>query len=586
MPRTVAIGEQDFSEIIRNGYFYIDKTDFIQEWWENGDSVTLITRPRRFGKTITMSMLYHFFSVNKKSGGGLFQNLKIWKEEKYQKLQGTYPVIFLSFAGIKGRSYQDAYYDIYKVVVREYRKHVSILESGCFLPSDREQYFRIMNGKANESDLRASLNQLSEYLYQYYGKKALVFLDEYDTPMHEAFIKGYWEELTDFMRGFLNASFKTNPYLGRGIMTGITRVSKESIFSDLNNLSVVTAASRLYETVFGFTEDEVQEALQEFCLQNESDKVRHWYDGFRFGNCDHIYNPWSVTNYLKFREFGTYWANTSSNQLVSKLIQKGSPNIKMIMEDLLKGQHFCTSLDEQIAFEQLSYSESAVWSLLLAGGYLKIAGFSGRDSEDYENGIEDISYELALTNQEIVFLFKKLIRGWFHTGDVAYNGFIKALLADDVKAMNAYMRKIVSTMLSYFDSGNKPSEKTEPERFYHGLVLGMIADLSKKYIVTSNRESGLGRYDVMLEPRSPEDDGIIFEFKVFDGQEETGLNDTVNAAVRQILDKKYAAMLEEKLADKNHIRVYGFAFRGKEVRIDGGYIKNLRLPGELENRVR
>lgn len=577
MPRTVAIGEQDFSEIIRNDYFYIDKTDFIQEWWENGDSVTLITRPRRFGKTITMSMLYHFFSVDSKCGDSLFQNLKIWEEEKFQKLQGTYPVIFLSFAGIKGRSYQEAYDDIYRVIVREYRKCVFLLDSKCFLQSDREWYFRIMNGEADEGEMRASLNQLSEYLYYYYGKKVLIFLDEYDTPMHEAFIKGYWEELTDFMRGFLNASFKTNPYLGRGVMTGITRVSKESIFSDLNNLSVITAASKLYETAFGFTEEEVQDALREFGLQDESEKVRLWYDGFRFGNCDHIYNPWSVTNYLKFGEFETYWANTSSNQLVSNLIQKGSPNIKMIMEDLLKGQHFCTSLDEQIVFEQLNQSESAVWSLLLAGGYLKIAGLSGRDKEDYENGIEDISYELALTNQEIVFLFKKLIRGWFHTEGAAYNDFIKALLANHVKEMNAYMNKIVSTMLSCFDVGNKPSEKKEPERFYHGLVLGMIADLSKKYIITSNRESGLGRYDVMLEPRSPEDDRIIFEFKVFDRQEESGLNDTVNAALRQILDKKYASVLEEKLADKDHIRIYGFAFRGKNVRIDGGYIKDLRL---------
>ena len=589
MARTVAIGEQDFREMIQNHYFYTDKTGFIKEWWENGDSVTLITRPRRFGKTITMSMLYHFFSVSQKGGEALFQSLKIWKEEKYRNMQGTYPVIFLSFAGIKGHSYQDVYRDICRVIAREYRKRVSIMENKCFLQSDREQYFRIIDGSADTGEVRASLNQLSEYLFHYYGKKVLIFLDEYDTPMQEAFVNGYWEELTDFMRGFLNASFKTNPYLGRGIMTGITRVGKESIFSDLNNLSVITAASRLYETAFGFTEYEVQEALQEYGLQDESDKVKLWYDGFRFGNCDNIYNPWSITNFLKFREFGAYWANTSSNQLVSNLIQQGSPNIKMIMEDLLQGKHFCTSMDEQIIFDQLNHSESAVWSLLLAGGYLKIVKTGVWNRESCESGIEDISYELALTNQEIVFLFKKLIRGWFDPTDAAYNGFIKAMLADNVKEMNAYMNKAVPLLLGCFDTGNRPSAKTEPERlhsvkattkglkepnpsvcFYHGLVLGIIVDLAKKYIITSNRESGLGRYDVMLEPRSLADDGIIFEFKVFDGDGENGLMDTVHAAIRQILNKKYAAVLEDKLVDKSRIRIYGFAFRGKEVLIDGG----------------
>ena len=393
------------------------------------------------------------------------------------------------------------------MIAREYRKRVSIMENKCFLQSDREQYFRIIDGSADTGEVRASLNQLSEYLFHYYGKKVLIFLDEYDTPMQEAFVNGYWEELTDFMRGFLNASFKTNPYLGRGIMTGITRVGKESIFSDLNNLSVITAASRLYETAFGFTEYEVQEALHEYGLQDESDKVKLWYD------------------------------------------------------------------------------------VLLAGGYLKIVKTGVWNRESCESGIEDISYELALTNQEIVFLFKKLIRGWFDHTDAAYNGFIKAMLADNVKEMNAYMNKAVPLLLSCFDTGNRPSAKTEPERlhsvkattkglkepnpsvcFYHGLVLGIIVDLAKKYIITSNRESGLGRYDVMLEPRSLADDGIIFEFKVFDGDGENGLMDTVHAAIRQILNKKYAAVLEDKLVDKSRIRIYGFAFRGKEVLIDGGYL--------------
>lgn len=590
MARTVSIGNQDFESLRLKNSFYVDKTGFIREWWESEDVVTLITRPRRFGKTLTLNMLEKFFSVEYAGRADLFDGLAIWKEEKYRSLQGTYPVLMVSFADVKENTFAQTRKAMCRILRFLYDKFSFLLE-GDLLSESEKKDFRKISAEMEDNEASFSLKMLSLYLSRYYGKKVIILLDEYDTPMQEAFVNGYWEELTDFMRGFLNASFKTNPYLGRGIMTGITRVGKESIFSDLNNLSVITAASRLYETAFGFTEYEVQEALQEYGLQDESDKVKLWYDGFRFGNCDNIYNPWSITNFLKFREFGAYWANTSSNQLVSNLIQQGSPNIKMIMEDLLQGKHFCTSMDEQIIFDQLNHSESAVWSLLLAGGYLKIVKTGVWNRESCESGIEDISYELALTNQEIVFLFKKLIRGWFDPTDAAYNGFIKAMLADNVKEMNAYMNKAVPLLLGCFDTGNRPSAKTEPERlhsvkattkglkepnpsvcFYHGLVLGIIVDLAKKYIITSNRESGLGRYDVMLEPRSLADDGIIFEFKVFDGDGENGLMDTVHAAIRQILNKKYAAVLEDKIVDKSRIRIYGFAFRGKEVLIDGGYL--------------
>lgn len=566
MARTAAIGEQDFSKIIENRYLYVDKTHFIKEWWENGDTVTLITRPRRFGKTLAMHMVYCFFSMNYEKRSDLFENLNIWREDRYRKLQGTYPVIFLSFANVKPDTYQEAYDSICKIIAREYRHHVSIMESSCFLQTDREQFYKILNGNASISDICASLNLLSEYLYDYYGKRAIILLDEYDTPMQEAYANGCWNELAAFMRKLMNAAFKTNPYLERGIMTGITRISRESIFSDLNNLAVITAASRLYETSFGFTENEVFQLLKEFDMQNRMDDVKRWYDGFHFGTCSHIYNPWSVVNFLKLKELKPYWANTSSNRLAGKLIQEGSPEIKIAAEDLLSGKTICASIDEQIIFEQLRSDDNAVWSFLLASGYLKITGCK----TDNTFSTWETEYELALTNREIQLAFRKIIGSWFSDKKYGYNRFIKALLANDLKSMNIYMNRTALSVISFFDSGNHPSAQTEPERFYHGLVLGLMVDLSSQYSITSNRESGFGRYDVMMEPHRHSDDGIIFEFKVFDPEDEKTLHDTAKSAIFQILDKKYASVLESKCS---RIRIYGFAFRGKEVWIDGGYME-------------
>lgn len=565
MARVAAIGIQDFSVLIEKNCFYVDKTCFIKEWWENEDTVTLITRPRRFGKTLMMSMLYHYFSVSQAGRGELFARLNIWKEKRYQKLQGTYPVIFLSFANVKSDNFKETYYDICRLIMREYRRYVYVLEDDHFLEADRRQYYRIMEGDANPVDIRASLNLLSEYLYHYYDKKVIILLDEYDAPMQEAYVNGYWKELVDFMRGLMNATFKTNFYLERAVMTGITRVSRESVFSDLNNPTVVTTTTRLYETAFGFTEDEVFHALEEYGLQDEKEGVKQWYDGFRFGDCDHIYNPWSVIHFLRFKEYSAYWANTSSNKLIGNLIQKGSQNVKIVMEDLMKGRPFHTILDEQIVFEQLGQSEHAIWSLLLAGGYLKVTDCK-RDKRNKKE------YTLDIVNLEVRQMFEDMFSNWFSVCRTAYNDFIKALLANDVKMMNIYMNKVALHVTGSFDSGSKPSEKTEPERFYHGLVLGFMIDLADRYVLTSNRESGFGRYDVLLEPKSYQDDGIILEFKVYDREEESGLSATADAALRQVIDKKYDTVLK---CSKDKIRIYGFAFKGKKVLIDGGYIQEV-----------
>lgn len=572
MPRTVAVGEQDFSKIIENQYFYIDKTYFIKEWWENGDTVTLITRPRRFGKTLTMYLLYDFFSVNYACRSDLFAHLDIWKEDRYRKLQGTYPVIFLSFAGVKAASFEEAYTDICGLIAREYRKYAFLLKEER-IQIAKGQFMRIMDGvAASVSECKAALVVLSEYLYHYYGKKVIILLDEYDTPMQEAYLNGYWDTFTRFISGLFNLTFKTNPYLERAVMTGITRVSRESVFSDLNNLAVVTTTTKKYVTAFGFTEEEVLEALCEFGLQEQMQNVKCWYDGFRFGTCSSIYNPWSITQFLDEKVLAPYWANTSSNSLVEKLMREAGTEIKTAVEDLLQNKTICVQMDEQIAFQELDVRSDAVWSFLLASGYLKITKYYDIDPVCDRGS----SYELAFTNQEVLVAFRRLVQGWFAKQRYEYNGFLKALLTGDLKGMNAYMNQVALSTVSFFDSAKKPSVQAEPERFYHGFVLGLVVDLAGRYRVTSNRESGLGRYEVLLEPCGSGDDGIILEFKVFDATDgEKNLNDTAYAALRQVIDKEYAAGLQT-VCGLEHIRIYGFAFCGKEVLIEGGYLKKYR----------
>ena len=604
MARVVGIGKQSFEDIRKKDCFYIDKTDFIKDWWESADDVTLITRPRRFGKTLNMDMLKCFFSNQYEGRKELFEELDIWKDEEYRELQGTYPVIFLSFADIKADNFKDTKNDLVSVINDAYKQHSYLLKSDKLTEAEKNMYEQLDN-YANNADINKKISNeivcraiktLAGMLYKYYGKKVIIILDEYDTPMQEAYMNGYWDELVALTRSLFNSTFKTNPYLERGIMTGITRVSKESIFSDLNNLKVVTTTSREYATSFGFTEKEVFDALDEVNMSNEKAAVKEWYDGFTYGDVKDIYNPWSIINYLQTGKIDSYWTDSSSNGIVNKLIKTGTPDVKEAMAVLISGGVIEKKIDEQIVFDQLDKNEDVIWSLLLASGYLCIESYKevGR--------LKRKIYGLKLTNLEVERMLEVMIEQWFGEEKFNYNNFVKSLLNGDIESMNEYMNRVTRGVISYFDTGKTPSDE-EPERlascydcrgvangsslnccsnlyamteksshFYHGLVLGLMVDQVDNYILSSNRESGFGRYDIMLEPIDKNNEklpGIVIEFKVFNQKKEDTLEETVENALRQIKEKDYDAELIKRGVKEENIYHYGFAFKGKEVLIDG-----------------
>lgn len=423
----------------------------------------------------------------------------------------------MSFASVKANSYENAKKQINAQICRVYEENRFLLDGELLSENEKEQFQSV---KIDMDDALSSmaLHELSCYLNRYYKKNVIILLDEYDTPMQEAYLYAYWNDFTSFVRNLFNATFKTNPYLERALMTGITRVSKESVFSDLNNLNVVTVTSDEYATAFGFTEKEVFDALDDAGLSEEKVLVKSWYDGFVFGQCKDMYNPWSITNFLDKRELQSYWADTSSNRLVGRLIQTASGEIKEKMELLLEGTQVVENFDEQIVFEQLDHNESAIWSLLLASGYLKAVEI------EYRGIYRKPWFHLAITNMETEGMFAGMFRGWFSAAASNYNGF----------------------------------------------VLGLIAELADEYEIHSNRESGFGRYDVMMIPRdwsASKKSAIIMEFKVHDAESEQSMEDTVKAALAQIEEKAYDAELTARGITSENIRHYGFAFEGKKVLI-------------------
>lgn len=555
MLKTVGLGIQDYEKVIEQNNFYIDKTGFISEWWRSNDDITLITRPRRFGKTLMLSTVEKFFSVRQGNNADLFKGLNVSKDAEMMEECGKWPVLFVSFAAIKAENYKSALIQFNQTFM-DLKMNLSFIRDK--LTDDELSFWNKICYDMDESITLRCLNIFSALLNKYYGEKVIILIDEYDTPMQEAYVNGYWDEISGFMRNMFNGTLKTNSYLQKALLTGITRVSRESLFSDLNNLKIVTISSEQYADSFGFTEKEVFEALDNYGYGSEKEKVKKWYDGFRFGNLDGIYNPWSIISFLQTGKYESYWANTSSNSLVSKLVREGDVEIKKSFEELLKGGSVRTDIDEQLVFGEMDGNIKAVWSLLFASGYLKTIS-----KEDIDGVTE---YELKLTNYEVLVSFSVLVKRWFENAGGNYNYFVKALLEGNIDDMMDTLSEICESMISTFDG----SGKAAPENFYHGLVIGLLVELRDRYEIKSNRESGLGRYDVMLRPRDKKDNAVIIEFKSKRRSEkEKSLDELCDMALKQIEDKKYETELIEAGFSKDKIKKLAFVFEGKELLIKG-----------------
>lgn len=552
--RNVPIGIQDYEFLIVNKLFYVDKTIFIRDWWNNGDQVSLITRPRRFGKTLTLSMVNCFFSKEYSNRKDLFEGLGIWQYPEMRKLQGSFPVIFISFGNIK---YSDVsrQTELIKTMIQSIFSSFSYIKENLS-DEDAAIFQKYFENMSNEMAING-LHVLCELIYKSSGQKTIILLDEYDTPLLEAWSFGTYDECACLMRMFFNSTFKTNRYLYRGILTGITQISKESFFSDLNNLKVFSMLSDTYSTAFGFTEKEVFAAMDEQKL-TDKEGVKSWFDGFTIGKCTDIYNPWSIVNYLRDKKLKPYWVNSGSNKMISDIFKGGSAKLKTALENLLKGKSIFTRMNMETTLKSVYYDDTAFWSLLVANGYLKIISAHGDEW--------DLIYELAPTNKEVLFMLSSFVKEWFADSRIKYNDFITALLQNDIYYMNEYMNAITHRIFSYFDvSGNN-----EPERFYHGFILGLMVNLENEFYISSNRESGLGRYDVILEPKNPlKNHAIVMEFKVFRKGKDASMESAAAEALAQIDKKQYITALTERGISRDNIYCYGLVFDGKEVVIEG-----------------
>lgn len=555
LSRPVGIGHQDYEALMSEKLFYVDKTRFIEDWWNHGDTVSLITRPRRFGKTLNLSMVECFFSDRYRNRSDLFEGLEVWNSKKMRDLQGKFPVIFISFGAIKLGTADGQMAQLKQMISTAYNFSRNILDT---LPeSEKDIFYSYLNANITDEMAINGIKKLSEYKYNYSnGKKVIILLDEYDTPMLEAWTSNNWDECSIYMRNFFNATFKTNPYLHKALLTGITRISKESFFSDMNNFKVYSMTSSDYNYAFGFTEQEVFDAMDEQGLANK-EEVRTWYNGFTIGDRDDIYNPWSIVNYLREAEIQLYWVNTSSNKIINDFFKRGSVDLKYVFEDMLNGKSIITPMSEETSFKTIYENDQALWSLLFASGYVKIIN----TIEDDHNKI----YELNVTNKEVFYMFNHFLNDWYPKSGYGYASFIQDMLSNAIGRMEMSLNTITETVFSYYDVTGK-----EPERFYHGFVLGLIYVLKDRYTITSSRESGYGRFDVIMEPNNPyEDHAIILEFKVYNPKKEESLKNTSLNALKQIEAKKYASILLSHGISEENIYSYGIAFKGKEVWVEG-----------------
>jgi len=547
------IGYDDFRALIDQGFDFVDKSLFIKDIINDDSQTILITRPRRFGKTLNLSMLHYFFAAEaySKNTQGLFNNLKIaGAGEYYTAQQGKYPVIFLTLKDIKDARFNLAYEKIHELMVQLYDEFAYLEQSGSLSAQQKEFFRLILNRKANPAQLAKALQVLTQCLAKHHGVNPILLIDEYDTPIQSGYIHGYYEEIIDFVRGFLSSALKTNPYLHKAVLTGILRVSKESLFSDLNNIDVYSVLSTRYSEYFGFTETEVGMLLEKTGLQHQANDIRAWYNGYQIGDTV-IYNPWSIVNCLKQQgKLQAYWSNTSGNDLIKKLLIQSKTSFKAQFELLLRGESIERFIDERLVFQYLDGNETAVWSLLLAAGYLKVVACEQRQ--------EGLWCHLQIPNQEIRGLYQSIIEQWLSQGESLewYYEFLNDLLDGRLQRFEQYLQTIYEQIISVHDIARYP------EAFCHALILGLTASLHPRYEIKSNKESGVGRYDLAILPQDKAQFGIIMEFKI--AQEKNNLEKTAQLALTQINTQHYAT--EFKTRGLQKLIKIGIAFHGKYVR--------------------
>lgn len=549
----IGIGESDFKGLRIRDNYYIDKTLYIKHIIDNQSRVILVTRPRRFGKTLNMSTLRYFFDCEKKDTENLFKGLKIMEQgEKYTSKLGAYPCIYITLKDVRGSNLEEMMLLFQTELIELFIEHAKILKSEKIFDVEKEMFNTILNLKANKVQLQGAVKLLSRMLYREYENPVMLFLDEYDVPLQNAYVQGFFDEAIEFFRTFYGTTFKDNQYLEKTVLTGVSRVAKESIFSGANNFNVFSVLDNEFAEDFGITENEMDKIIQDFNIQDDKEEIKKWYDGYKIGDTEGIYNPWSILNYLADRKLMPYWVNTSSNDLI-KLILKNSSTIKEKIETLLRGEEITVPINFETIIVGIEQNEDNIWGLLLGTGYLKIT--------EVVNFAESV-YKVKLPNYEIKNLFEGIIRDWFSNKVIGND--LRSIL-NDLVTLNLYEfeRKfivLVRQMFSFMDVGENTAEN-----FYHAFVLGMLVGLKGTYYVNSNRESGFGRYDIMLEPKDKNGNSFIIEFKVLDDMLETTIEQTIENAKKQIIEKRYEENLIER-GFKNITKIV-FAFKGKDVKM-------------------
>ena len=550
----IGIGISDFKVLrLRNNYF-IDKSMYIKDIIDNQSGVVLITRPRRFGKTLNMSMLRYYFNIKEKNNKELFNGLKIMEQDKkYTSKLGFYPVIYLTLKDAGLMNYEYMIMQMKTIMMEMFYEHRYILESDKIADGEKNIFKRILDAEATDIDLINSLKILSKMLYVYYDKPVILLIDEYDVPIQAAYVEGYYEDAIKFLKTFYGTTFKDNPYLEKAILTGVSRIAKESLFSGMNNFDVYTIMDNEFADDFGITEDEMKKIIKDFNIQDEEKEIKKWYDGYKIGNVEGIYNPWSILNYLKNKELKPYWVNTSSNDLIKMTLEK-STTLKEQMERLLKDEAIEATIDLETIIVGIENKEENIWGLMLQTGYLKV---------EETVSLEERRYKVKLPNNEIKDLIRGIIREWFSNKVLGNDlrSILQDLVSLNLKEFEKKFRVLVEEMFSYMDVG-----KNTAENFYHAFVLGMLVGLKDTYYVNSNRESGFGRYDIMLEPKDKNGNSFIMEFKVMENMEEKTIEDTVENAKKQIEEKRYEENLKER--GFTNITKMVYAFNGKEFEME------------------